>query len=359
MKMWQKGGFRRVSGGAVLLAMGLFFFLQGASVLQGPAYASSTPIQAQPTIGLPVMPLLVPASTVAPPWSGQGYAEEGIPADVVTIEENETPLGLATQEEGVLSVLLIGVDSHEKDNYGRSDTMILAQINTATGETRMVSFLRDLLVKIPGHGTTRLNAAYFYGGAALLQQTLENNFGVRADSVVTVDFQALIQLVDRMGGVPVAVSEKERVALNKFLKEYNQDFGFPKEDGLLAEAGEQRLTGKQALSFCRIRKMDSDFMRTGRQRRVLEGIVTQMRSMSTPQMLQWVMQNFDAVETDLTLKDIMALLPLLQGEKEMKLSSMQVPLDNAFHDDVVAGMQVLVPNLKKNSQAVKAFLSGE
>lgn len=279
------------------------------------------------------------------------------PLPTETPEPEET-LAIPTREEGVLSLLLIGVDSHGSDNNGRSDTMVVARLNAKTGEIKLVSFLRDLFVKIPGKGKTRLNAAYYYGGAELLKKTLNSNFGVTVDGAMAVDFRSLVDVIDQIGGVPVTFNEKERLALNKLLKEYNRDYGFDRNDGLVEQAGEQVvLTGKQALCFSRIRKLDSDFVRTDRQRRVLEGMLDKVRSLSLPKLLGVAAKIWGTLDTDLKLSDATKLLPMVMGNKELTISGMQVPTNNGYQDDVINGMMVLVPNLKKNTKAIRDFFN--
>ena len=169
----------------------------------------------------------------------------------------------------VFRLLLIGTDAYTLKDAGRSDTMVLVQVDTSTCEVKLVSFLRDLFVQIPEHGKTRLNAAYVYGGESLLRQTLADRFGVTADRSLAVNFSVMVDLIDQIGGVQVEVSERERKQLNSILKFYNTKNKFPQRDELLEQSGLQTLTGKQALCYSRIRKIDSDFMRTSRQRKVL------------------------------------------------------------------------------------------
>ena len=129
------------------------------------------------------------------------------------------------------SVLLIGVDT--AGEAGRSDVMMLASVDPEAGDIRLVSFLRDLYVSIPGHGKDRLNAAYFYGGEALLKRTLEENFGVSVDHTLTAHFPTLVSAVDLMGGLEVDITEAEREQLNKILQDYNRQVGLSQNDGLL------------------------------------------------------------------------------------------------------------------------------
>ncbi len=277
-------------------------------------------------------------------------------ADLLEGEKPEDYLdlpGRIEKREGSLSVLLIGIDNHDMEKPGRSDSMILANVDLKTGAVKLVSFLRDMYVKIPGKGMNRLNAAYYYGGAELLQKTLETNFGVSVDGTLAVNFNITTDIIDQLGGITVAISEKERAQINRLSQEFYGNQGFE----AVAAAGEQHLNGMQALFYSRIRKIDSDFQRTGRQHKVIAAMVERIRQSDAATILNLVTKNFSGVKTDMTLSDVSALLPLLFRVEHVTFESMHVPLDNAFHDDVVNGMMVLAPNLTKNSQAVAAFLA--
>ena len=79
------------------------------------------------------------------------------------------------KKDGVVNILLIGNDSRENGEDGRSDAMILLSISDKTRKIYMTSILRDIYVEIPGHGGSRLNAAYAYGGPELLMETIEQD----------------------------------------------------------------------------------------------------------------------------------------------------------------------------------------
>ena len=271
---------------AVLLCV---FALMGfAPARAEPADAVLAPITVKPWLrpATPVpseapVPTETPAPDASPPSSLSILEEEQSPAvqptPLPTAEPALLPGVLGLADATRFRLLLIGTDAYDPDDAGRSDTMVLLQVQPATGEIRLVSFLRDLYVAVPGHGHTRLNAAYVYGGASLLLRTLKQSFGVTADRTLAVNFSRMAELIDRIGGVTVEVSEKERRQLNSILKYYNTQVGDPRGDQLLGASGSQTLTGKQALCYSRIRKMDSDFARTGRQRKVLEAIFARVR----------------------------------------------------------------------------------
>lgn len=258
--------------------------------------------------------------------------------------------------EDPFTVLFIGVDTSGK--AGRSDVMMLARIDPDAGTVRLVSFLRDLYVTIPGHGKDRLNAAYFYGGEELLLKTLEENFGVSAGHTVTAHFPTLVQAVDLLGGVEADITESERQQLNKILEDYNRQVGLAADDGLLETAGEHLLNGRQALSYCRIRKIDSDFQRTGRQQRILGSAAEKLMQMKLFDLLKLAVTLLDEVETDLTLADLAALAPLL-GCETLDIQGAHVPFDGAYADETIGGMMVLTPDLSANRSQLKRFLEGD
>lgn len=255
-----------------------------------------------------------------------------------------------------MRILLIGTDAYKASQRGRSDTMVLVQVDVATAEIRMVSFLRDLYVTIPRHGKTRLNAAYVYGGEALLLATLRQNFGVSTDRTLAVNFSRMVELIDRIGGVTVDVSERERRQLNSILKFYNTYNGFKRNDQLLETAGTVNLSGKQALCYSRIRKIDSDFQRTARQRKVLEGIFARVRAMEPLQLAGVLAQSYDMVKTDLSLADIAALVPVLMQLSDATFESLTIPVKGGYSSQTIDGSSVLVPNLRENSAEIEAFL---
>lgn len=260
------------------------------------------------------------------------------------------------REAEPLNVLLIGVDQSAPGTRGRSDTMMLARVNPSTGSIRLVSFLRDLYVPIPGLGKTRLNAAYQHGGEALLKEALAQNFNLTVDHTVTVNFSMLSDLVDQVGGVELDIEEKERKALNAMIRDYNADYGL--SGGEVTQSGTQVLDGRQALCYSRLRKIDSDFQRTSRQQRVLEGLLHQLSALSKWQLLRLAVQNLSRVETDLTFGDLAALAPLLAGDG-LSLECTRVPFDGTYREDTIRGMMVLVPDLSACRSKLRRFLQDD
>ncbi|MBP3453998.1 MAG: LCP family protein [Clostridia bacterium] len=269
------------------------------------------------------------------------------------------PEDIAMPEGNTYTILLVGSDAYDDDNRGRSDTMILVQVDGDDKTIRMASFLRDMYVKIPGKGSNRLNASYIWGGHELLRRTLETNFGVTADAYVEVNFERLVKVIDAIGGVEVEVSEKERQQVNSILRFYNEKIGDAVEDQLLQESGLVHLTGKQALCFSRIRKIDGDVQRTARQRKVLEAAFHKVTQLSMAEITMLILQNMDAVQTDLTIADAVDLIPLALRCKNASFETLSIPVSGAGHHTTVDGMAVIKPDLKKNQKALKEFFGLE
>lgn len=259
----------------------------------------------------------------------------------------------AQAQKSALNVLLIGVDTIRSGQTGRSDAMILVRADPEGGEIRMVSFLRDLYVDIPGVGRTRLNAAYFHGGEELLKRTLEKNFGVQVDRTVTVHFSLLADLVDELGGVEIEVEQRELKHLNHLISKYNESYGL--SGGHLAQSGLQRLNGKQALCYSRIRKIDSDFQRTSRQQAVLSAMLRQASSLGRWELIRLAVSSLSRVRTDMGLSDILTLLPIASQLEKAEIRTAQVPFEGAYTDETINGMMVLKPDLERCRTHLQRF----
>lgn len=167
----------------------------------------------------------------------------------------------------VTNILLLGVDarSDEDNETSRSDSMMLVSLDSEHHCIKLISFLRDTWIYIPSEDKSqRLNAACSYGGYQGVVDTLEYNFGIDIDGYVVTDFEMFKVMVDSIGGVEIDVTEAEAKEVTKHQKRY---------DHVTLEAGTHTLTGEQALAYCRIRKIDTDWKRTERQRTVMQEIL--------------------------------------------------------------------------------------
>ena len=257
---------------------------------------------------------------------------------------------------GVYSLLLIGVDTDRAGVTGRSDTMVLAVFNTRQQTLKLISFMRDMYVRIPGKGHSRLNAAYVYGGPDLLVKTINENFSVSIDGYLAVDFGLMAQLVDAIGGIDIMVLPEELKPLNGILQYYHFQRGMPEDAGLLQESGLVHLTGEQAMSYARIRKIDSDFMRVERQQKVLAVIYQKLLTLD-PSVLHDCVKRFAMeVKTNVTLSEALDLSLKVLSVKQYEVGTLRIPIDKGSKSTIKNNAYILIPNLKKNIQAINLFL---
>lgn len=179
-------------------------------------------------------------------------------------------------ESHVRNILLIGCDD-AKGGSSRSDSIMICSVNKQTGRITVVSILRDTHLDVPGHRESKVNAAYAWGGANLLVQTVEQNFGIKIDDYATVDFEMFTALVDGLGGIEVDVTEDEADYINEIHR-----YGREEKPETVPSGENVHLTGYQALWYSRIRKLDSDFNRTERQRKVIGAIVEKAKGDLNP-----------------------------------------------------------------------------
>ncbi|WP_455538714.1 LCP family protein [Terrisporobacter sp.] len=184
------------------------------------------------------------------------------------------------QVEGITNILLLGTDGRENESAYRSDCMMIVTVDNTHKSVKLTSLARDTYVKIPGQGTGKLNASYFWGKDQLLFKTIKNEFGIEIDKFVQVDFDGLMDVITKLGGVDVEVSEKEMTAVNSLVPSTYDSYKNPEkgEMKLIPETGVQTLTGYQAISYCRIRDIDSAIYRDARQRKVIMAIASKLKS---------------------------------------------------------------------------------
>ena len=289
-------------------------------------------------------------------------AVQEMTAQELLAQLNATPTPQPTPQppaDTTFDLLIIGSDNYASADAGRSDAMVLARLDASNNTIKMISFMRDLYVKIPGKGYNRLNAAYVFGGAQLLKDTLYANFGVTCDAYVAVNFSLMADLIDQIGGVTVHVTKKEMQQVNSILKFYNRKTGVSASDQLLKQYGDVLLTGKQAMCFSRIRKIDSDHQRVGRQQVVLEAIFHKVTELDLITLGRLVLTNMDQVNTDLEPEQIGDLAALALNARSARFDSLKIPVNGMYTSETRSGMAVLVPSLKRNRAKIEAFLQEE
>ena len=276
----------------------------------------------------------------------------------------EEKAGLAEQsyrEEGVINILLIGNDSRENGEDGRSDAMILLSVSSKTKTVHMTSLLRDMYVEITGYEGNRLNAAYSFGGPELLLKTVEQNLDISVNRYVLVNFEAFANLVDAVGGVDLELTNEEVSLVNGYLVEYNMLTGREEGTDYLdpSLSGRIHLNGPQALAYSRNRYIGTDFGRTERQRKVLAKVIEKLPSalFSEPaKVLDGLLQN---LTTNLTKAECLRLS--LQAGKLLTYDMVQesIPVEGSYRNATIRGMAVLEVDFEKNREYLRRSIYGE
>ena len=249
---------------------------------------------------------------------------------------------------GILNILLIGQDRREGENQARSDSMILCTFNKETRQIILTSFLRDLYVDIPGYHANRINAAYAEGGMSLLNETLEENFGLHIDGNVEVDFTQFSGIVDLLGGVEIELRQDEADVINQ-------------ETGSSLSEGTQTLDGFQALTYARIRSLDADgdFSRTNRQRKVMLALVESYKNIRLTDMVPMLTEILPMITTDMNHGQIlMCALEVLPHLPGAQIVSQRIPADGTYTNQTIDGMAVLVADMDAARQTLQQTLLG-
>lgn len=264
-------------------------------------------------------------------------------------------------ESYVESVLFIGTDGRSVDDRGRSDSMILVSLNKKTNEIIMTSFLRDSYVNIPGRGMDKLNAAYAYGGAELLMDTIERNFNVKIDHYVLVNFTSFASIIDAAGGIDLTLSNEEAEAVNVILvSEVNNLMGDEPNADFLEGGGKVHLNGKQALCYSRIRYVgNNDFERTQRQRAVMTQLIKKAAS-SGPSFISKVSKEaLPNITSNMTRAKLYTLSLRLPFVLTYDTKQLQIPADGTFWGENVTAGAVLAMDYASNIEIIEDTVFAE
>ncbi|MEN6641712.1 MAG: LCP family protein [Armatimonadia bacterium] len=236
------------------------------------------------------------------------------------------PQPFAGQER--VRIVMIGADDREE--RGRSDTLMVLQINPANGRAALVSIPRDLRVDIPGHGMSKINHAYRYGGPRLTQQTVEELLSLPTDGVIKVNLQGFVKAVDILGGVVLDVEDQEGQGRG-------MNYDCPQDDLVIhLKPGRQRLNGYKAMGYVRYRKSNipgaggTDFDRAKRQQKFIKAMIAQkVRVTKLPALVKAGEQVIGCVRTSLTSRQVLDLARFIRGLQDGQMKSFTLPASDS------------------------------
>jgi LCP family protein required for cell wall assembly len=275
-----------------------------------------------------------------------------------------------TSDTDIINVLLVGADKNSDEQNEnverRSDSMMIATLDLKHDKLKVTSLMRDMYVEIPGYGGNKLNAAYAYGGIQLLYQTLAQNFGIKLDGYMEVNFDAFINVIDELGGIEVNLTKSEAYNLR------NTNY-IKRKKYRNVKKGKQTFNGQQALGYCRIRHgkrradgsypgvytasgKGDDYGRTERQRLTVQAILKKVKQKSASELLELAEVILPNIKTDLSKDDIYSYLVTVFRMGTTKVNQYSIPIEGGYTSQKINGQACLVPDLESNRSALNKFI---
>lgn len=274
-----------------------------------------------------------------------------------------------TEVDGITNVLLIGTDGRTTDEPARSDSIIIATLDNNNKKVKLTTIIRDTLVNIPEYGEDKINAAFYYGaletddegdlkgaegGAALLMDTIEENFNIHLDKYIIVNFWGFESIIDQIGGIEADIKDYEIDEVNKYIGESTGVNSPP-----ITETGLQTLNGQQALAYARIRYVgNGGFERGERQNKVLLQVATKLKEVSPLKYVSLANTLAKQVKTNIDIPEALNLAYTIYKLPSLDFEQLQIPQteliarDNLYKD---RGWCLLI-DLEQNSKIMYDFI---
>ena len=261
---------------------------------------------------------------------------------------------------GYTNIALFGLDSVsnslDKGN-NRSDVMIIASINDATGDVKLVSLYRDTYLDIGDGKYQKANAAYAFGGPDQAVAMLNRNLDLNIDDYVTVGFNGVSSLIDEVGGVEIDVQPDEIEHLNNYQSTMAQELG--RQYVPVQNTGLQTLNGLQATAYCRIRYTDGgDFKRTQRQKEVLSKAFAKLKAAGPVTMLKVANDMTDKMRTSLDMGEIASMA--MKASRYNITETTGMPFDGMVTVGYIGDQSCVIPvHLTDNVKKLHSVLFGD
>ena len=271
--------------------------------------------------------------------------------------ETEVSKRSTSMQGNIINILLVGQDAREGQGGQRSDSMIICSINKVNRSVTLISIMRDTYVQIPGYGGNRVNAAFAFGGYDLLDQTIEENFGITIDGNAEVDFEGFLTAMTAIGDLDIELTQEEADYMNT-----NQGLGYA-DDGVSGvdewhlTAGVNSLNPNQVLAYSRMRYVgNSDWDRTARQRKVISAAMSKVKHGHFISGYKMASAAAPSIATDVKTSGMLscALPVIFSGDNDSYL----IPADGTYNPTYVDGMAVLVPDIDKNRELIQQYING-
>ncbi len=246
---------------------------------------------------------------------------------------------LSKYSDTILNIALFGVDADE-NGVGRSDSIMIATIDTVHKKLKLTSVMRDSYVDIEGYGYDKINHAYAFGGPELAINTLNRNFDLNIKYFVSVNFSTLPKIIDKLGGVDIEVDAEELNYINGYINGINKINGTSSPN--ISSVGIHHMDGTQAMAYCRIRYTSGeDYKRTERHREVLSAIFSKALTLNVTEYPSILNEILPMVETNLNSGDILDLGNEVLKMGKSTLEQERFPRDGYCQGEMINGVYYL------------------
>ncbi|MCR5664456.1 MAG: LCP family protein [Oscillospiraceae bacterium] len=282
---------------------------------------------------------------------------------VVREEEIVLPEIDPPTDDDVLNILLLGTDerSLEFTDAARSDAIMLVSLNFKEKTGRLISFERGMGVPILGGQYEGqydwLTHCFRYGGADLMLKEIRECFNVDVDKYVRVNFNALILIVDAVGGVDLEFTDNEASYIN-----YDKDNRYWIDDDHPIQrvtSGVNHVNGATALMYARCRHIDSDWHRIERQRNLVQAFTNELKGADVATLDKLLEEILPLVKTNFTQAELLNLMTKAPSMLGIQFAQMTIPVEGTYGGmTVMGGRGSFAPDFKKNAEILREFLYG-
>lgn len=259
------------------------------------------------------------------------------------------------QDDGIINIAFFGVDRRHKDEASRSDALMILTLDKKHKKVKISSVMRDSYVNIDGHGMTKITHAYAYGGPTLAIKTLNKNFDLNIKDYVTVDFFGFEKIIDSVGGIDINITPEEIKYINEYITETSklENASIP----TVTKAGLQKLNGRQAVAYTRIRyTAGGDFERTQRERTVLVDVLNKIKETSPTNIANVALQLLPYTETSMSNTDILKSLTSISTLNIKNIDQERFPLDGYCDGKMIGGIWYLVFDLDATKNQMHKYI---
>ena len=282
-----------------------------------------------------------------------GNAANFTPQNSSTHPTVQVPKGDIYKNKDVYNFLLLGTDERDSElnDNARADAILILSVNKKKHTIRLVSLERGIAVPIPGKEDDWLTHTFRYGGADLTLQTVRDCLKVDVNRYIRVNFSIFEEIINSVGGVDITLTQPEVKALNNEV--YTNAVTRQK-----VTVGLNHMDGYDALQYCRLRFIDSDWNRIQRQRTTIQAVINQAKRLDIKNMSVLAYKVFSQIQTNIKTVEIASWLFELPSFLGVEAKQMTIPVKGTYYGRIVSdGRSLIVVDFEENAKDLNEFLS--